>query len=579
MGPLPRYEPLGVRVGQVQPISTVGQEQAARTAMTLADNLNRMSSFAFEQAAAQARIEGAEYGAANVPTLEQVKRGQEIGQDVMPGNTSSVFGRAARASALEQMKQNIEIEARSKLSEFDATARRSDMPLDEYRKQMDQIVVGYSSAMSQISPATAGSVRAALTVLTSSSYSAHAKHLYDKAQAREKIMIGQGIDGIIQGVDKIVQNGGRHEGSPGDEVFYPTESVLAAERNNILRLAYRLGDPELAKSKIKEFNEQVKTALRGSVVNWTLGEDGSPAMAKYNQVMTGKLDDPKVQQVWDGLSSEDRVKTQDEVRRQIKAKLELNASVEAEQNRQRVEAVQNNRVSFVKAYEKGDAAAMQAALDSMDELRDAEGREKYGAVVSEKRSHTEAGLLVVLEDELTRGKLNNERIFSLVKDKRLSDTDARTLIGKIETASNREFSEAMEYVKRELGFPDRSIINPSAIDRKAIQAVNKINNAMIAARRRADAEGKPFSPYDFAELQIADAKRTQISDIDITRAEQKARGLAKDLGLPPETPFSQIRQELARRTTLDPKDKGYRNPKTQQDFFDALKLLIDNGAQ
>lgn len=577
---LPRYTDAGVRGAQSIAANVIGAQVSAQSAQNLSQNIDRLTSYAFAQLDKQAETEGVEYGVANAPTPEQIRQAQESG-DPLPqvGDTFTTYGRAARAGSLFAIERNVETEARQKLAELQATAKLQEMSPGAYQKAADDIIAGYHASVSEISPKTALMIRASLATVASQQFVTYSNWLLDKKVAKEKIATVAGIDTIIQNVDNIIEAGDSVSGQPGAETIVTVDQKLAGERTKILRYSLSINDPGLASSKLKEFNDKVTAAKIATVSRWTQSQEGVPTTAKYNQIMTGQVSDPAVQRMWDSLSIEEKTKAQDEVRRQMKATLELNASVEAEQARQRTQAVQENRISFVKAYEKNDAAAMQQSLEAMDKLRDADGREKYGAVVSEKRSHTEPGLMLTLEGELTRGTLTNDRVMTLVLNKRLSDTDARSLISKIETVSNREFTETMEYVKRELGYPDRSIINPSAIDRKAIQQVNKITNAMVAARRQADAEGKTFNPFDFAEKQIAEAKKNQTSDVDITRAEQRVKGLAKDLGLPPETPIAQIRQELARRTTLDPKDKAYRNPKTQQDFFDALKLLIDNGSQ
>lgn len=577
---LPRYTEAGVRGAQPIAANVIGAQVAAQSQQNLAQNIDRLTTFAFAQLDKQAEAMGVEYGVANAPTPQQIKQAQESGEPIpQVGDNFTTFGRAARAGSLFAIEKSVETEARQKLAELQATAKLQEMSPDAYQKAADDIIGGFHSSVAEISPKTALMIRASLATVASQQFVSYSNWLLDKKVAKEKIATVSGIDTIIQNVDNIIEAGDSISGQPGSETIVSVDQKLAGERTKILRYSLSINDPGLASAKLKEFNDKVTAAKVSTVARWTQSQEGVPTTAKYNQIMTGKVSDPNIQRMWDSLSQEEKTKAQDEVRRQMKATLELNASIEAEQTRQRTQAVQENRISFVKAYEKSDAAGMQAALDSMDSLRDAEGREKYGAIVSEKRSHTEPGLMLTLETELTRGSLTNDRVMTLVLNKRLSDTDARSLISKIEVASNRDFAESMEYVKRELGYPDRSIINPSAIDRKAIQQVNKVTNAMIAARRKADAEGKTFNAFDFAEQQIAEAKKNTTTDLDITKAEQKVRGLAKDLGLPPDTPFAQIRQELARRTTLDPKDRAYRNPKTQQDFFDAIKLLIENGSQ
>jgi hypothetical protein len=578
--PLPRYEPLGIRVGSVQPISTAAEEAGARSATTLAENLTRMSNFAFEQAAAQARVEGAEYGAANAPTIEQLKKGQETGQDVMPGNTSSIFGRAARDAGLKTMQQNIEIEARSKLSEFDATARRSDMPLEEYRKQLDSIVVGYSSALAQVSPATAGSVRAALTVLTSSSYTAHAKHLYDKAQARDKIAVTQAIDNVVRNVDTIVQAGGRFQGEAGDEIFLPVDHVLAQERNRILEYSYRLGDAELAKTKLKEFQDQVNTSLRNGVVKYTFGEDGVPTYAKLQQVLRGEVRGTPIERLWSQMSEEDRTKTKDEIRRQLTAQQSMETNMEASIERARTKAVGETRIKFITAWRDGDVEGARNALTQMDKNRDAEGYEKYSSIIDTDGGKTQPGVVLFMENELARGKLTRERVMDAVTDRRLSFEDGRKLLDKVNAFDDKRVGDAMTVVKNILGFPDRSIINPSATDRRAMQRVTTIQNEILAKKAQADAEDKPFDAVEYGRKRAEEIRGAGPSAEQLKEAENRITGLrsvlrGKGYDITNESSLEDVRAALATANSRQPNERGYFNPAQSGQYIQDIKYLLD----
>lgn len=577
---LPRYEPLGVRVGAVQPITTAAEEAAARGALSLSDNLTKMSNFAFEQAAAQAKVEGVEYGAANAPTIEQLKKGQETGADVMPGNSSTVFGRAARAGALDQMKQNIEIEARNKIAEFNAMAQKGDMPLDEYRKQLDSIVVGYSSSLAQISPSTAGSVRAALSTVASSAYTTHATQLYNKAQKRENIMVAAGIDNIIQNVDTIVQAGGRIQGGPGDEIYVPAENILAQERTRVMQFAYRLGDPELAKTKLKEFNDQVNTSLRNSVVKWTLGEDGVPQIRNLERILRGDVANTNVAGIWGQMSEEERTKTKDEIRRQLSASQSQDAAIEAAVERDRTKKVSNARIDFTNAWRDGDPDRQRAALETMQQNRDAEGYEKYSSLVDTDGSKTSPGVVFHLENELARGKLTRDRVMDAVASRRLSFKDGRDLLDKVNAYDDKNVETAMGFVKRTLGYPDRALFNPSAVERRAIQQVNLIQNEILARKMNADAKDEKFDPLAFATTRANELKKTGPSADDMRLAETRINGLRtllknKGYDVNNETPLEDIQRVLATANTKQPNEKGYYNPAQSGQYISDLKMLVD----
>ncbi len=577
---LPRYQELGVRAAAGSPISTAGAEAEARSAGTLAANIDKMTTAAFSVAENAAKVEGLEYGVANAPTLEQLMRAQETGEAVNIGSPYTVFGAAQRQGALFTIQKNTEIEARQKLAQLEATAKAANMPIAEFQKQLQSVVDGYGSAVASVSHSTAASVRATLSTVGASYYSQYADYQLKQAKEREKVLTIGGIDQIVQGVDAIVKQGDTIIASEeGDVVVSTVEQKLTAERNRILRYAYSIGDADLAKTKLKELNERAAKAKIAMVAEWTQDESGTPTLTKYNQVMADKVSDPRLTRMWSSLSTEDKVKAQDEIRRQMKAKLELESSLDAAQERARKDAIGNNRIEFQKAFERGDSEGMRGALQRMEGLGDAEGREKYATVASERATLTERGLMLVLEDQLTRGLLTGERVLTLVAERRLSDTDARALIGKIEIASNRDVAESMDFVKRELGYPDRTLINPGAADRAAIQRVNKINNALILAKRQAELDGKPFNAFGFVQQQIEQSQKTTVSPAELNAAEAKVKGLVKMFGLPDSASLDQVEQALLAAQSKKVGDRGYFNPKLVPEQRAAIQLLRENGSR
>ena len=77
--------------------------------------LDQMSNFFMKQAEGMAKIEGAEYGAANAPTKKQIEDAKATGTEVeVPGDKYSVYGRAARAASLEALYDDVTYTAKKK---------------------------------------------------------------------------------------------------------------------------------------------------------------------------------------------------------------------------------------------------------------------------------------------------------------------------------------------------------------------------------------------------------------------------------------------------------------------------------
>jgi hypothetical protein len=585
MAQLPRYEEVGVRVGQPTLASTAAAEARSKAAGTLADGLNRLSNFAFDEANKQAKVEGLEFGVANAPTPDQMKAAMDAGQPVpMVGDTYSTFGRSAREGALYAMQTNVEIEARNKIADLHAEARQKEMEPAAYQKAMQDIIDGYGSAMGQVSPQTAYAVRAKLSSIASTQFVAHSDWYLQKQQARQKIVVQGGIDGLIKGVDVAIAAGDTVKEGPDGTVVTTVEQKIDQGRAQIARYAAAVNDPALMQTKLKEYDDAVKAAQTSFIATWSQDTGGVPSLAKYQQIMSGKFDAPvtgdtaadaksnRVARMWSGLSAEHRTKIQDEVRRQMSATLELDSKLDATVERQRKEAQATNRIDFMKAWEKGDSAAQTSALQRMQGLHDAEGFEKYSKLVGENGANTEPGLMFKLEGDLARGSLTTERVGALVAERKLSTNDARTLLPKITSANDGAMAESLTFVKNALGYPDKPLINPSMAQRKAEQQVHEIHNLMISAKRQADMAGKPFDPFAFAQAQIKERQASGPTAQELNAADGQIMGLRKALNLSPEAPLDQVNQALAKAIS----DKKF-NAATATPYQNAIKLLQEHG--
>src|SRR6056300_1535897 len=107
---MPVYQKAGVQIASIPQMTTVGLQERGRTAETLSAAIDRVSSFAFKKAEVQAQIEGAEYGALNAPSYDEVKdlakQTPEQIQETLKskiGYRTTVFGQAAYKAAMTNM--------------------------------------------------------------------------------------------------------------------------------------------------------------------------------------------------------------------------------------------------------------------------------------------------------------------------------------------------------------------------------------------------------------------------------------------------------------------------------------------
>jgi hypothetical protein len=580
-GPLPRYDELGIRIAPVQPISAVGAQAAAQVGQTLVENMNRLTTFAFREAEETARAQGLEYGAANAPTPDQLRRAVETGEQVMPGDLTTTFGRASRSSALTIATQAMQTEALSKMTAARAEALAGDIPAEKFSGNLQNIIDGYSSSLAKASPASAAQLRASLATTANSAYITYLEKQIAKDEARKKIQVQDGADQLIQYVPDVIAAGDTVEPKTG--TVTTLDQKIAIMRVQIIQAGVSTNDPAFVKEKLKQLNDAVTKAKVATVAGWTVDPStGVPSADRYVQVMTGTIGMApemaneaqlvragKVASMWGSMSIEERVQAQDEVRRQMKGQLELDSALNVTATKKRSEDTARARIDFRQAWGKSDASGMDEALQRMDKLGDSEGYEKHATIAAEKRSHTESGILMQLERETVRGTLTEDRIFDLVQQRRLADDDARGYIGKLDTVRERNFQNAIKMVKGELGYPDTSIIRMGTTeDRKAEQQVAAIQNSLIEKKRI----NPDIDVYAEAQKLVKEVKAKDASAADQASWRSMVAQNAKYLGLPDGAPLDQVRQALAADELRGAKAKIGR-PETRTQIRRALDEL------
>ena len=152
---------VALRIPQVR---FVAQEAEARAKSGIAQSLQRMSNYFLQQAEQKAQIEGAEYGAAQAPTEQQIQDAAQRGEELeLPGDQTTVFGRAARKAALSIASDEVTAQASKAHTQiagiFDTLLQDDEMPAETRQSILDGLGVPDDSPQSfalALDTATAG---------------------------------------------------------------------------------------------------------------------------------------------------------------------------------------------------------------------------------------------------------------------------------------------------------------------------------------------------------------------------------------------------------------------------------------
>ena len=224
------------QITRIPRVDFTDQRVQAQGLSQLSSSLQRMSSFFLQQSADKARIEGAEYGAANAPTPQQINEAYETGQELeLPGDKSTVYGRSVRKAALEVADDQITALASmgmSNLAQVFDNALNDDTMTDEKRAALaaeigvkdfgpqsfatalDTINAGYASVLDENAPGVARKFRAQSAITANSKYNKYLEAYVKKNnerleaqffQAQENVFSNEVIRDYLTGLNGLVR--------------------------------------------------------------------------------------------------------------------------------------------------------------------------------------------------------------------------------------------------------------------------------------------------------------------------------------------------------------------------------------
>ena len=137
-----RYPSLTSRLGisNIRGPSGIGAREASQTTSILTRELNKMGDFFMKRAVRQAEIEGAEYGAENPITIQQIKESAVSGIGVTEQfDDNTVFGRSAKKVALESLGTELALTAKTQMSDLLTSANLRDVSLEDFSNDLKAI--------------------------------------------------------------------------------------------------------------------------------------------------------------------------------------------------------------------------------------------------------------------------------------------------------------------------------------------------------------------------------------------------------------------------------------------------------
>jgi len=503
------------------PRETAAPAQAIERGMNqLSSAMDRMSSFFGQQARMEAEIQGAQYGAKNAPTAEQLRDAFQSGEELeLPGGYGTVFDRAARKAALDITQTEIEFEARKRINEILANAKRNNTNPATIVDDIDAVTHGFAATFDDSSPGVARKLRASLSIWSNSKMASYENSYIAEQKSRSQSNFIANTLSMMEGFDDFIASGiptGQVDPNTGEEIRIPMtaadmtalkmakieEARLKGLPASSLTTLANLFDKKLVDASNRVLVDSVLTMEdpQDAILNIGRGKVDGLSVATQNAVATLRGQD---------LSFSDIAK---ELRTRRVAELNY---IESEQNFQNNQAEQSEEVyeaNAMRAITEGDwatAAVQITLLAQTDPVKAQKLREEW-MQDGQRRTVSSPTAINALQN------LGPNITFQDVSKywPELTPADQDKYFKRAETYENEEVRVALSFMKGELLLPSNiDAINDSDPNFEKVNIYRRLQGRLEMAALEAKRAGVDFNAREVA-MRLLKEEGTNISEAE-----------------------------------------------------------------
>jgi len=559
MAELPRYRRDGLLSAVSPGFDSAALREGARASETLTRAMDRVSQMAFQVAGEQAKIEGIEYGAANAPTVEQLAKAKEQGKDIkeiLPGDTFSIFGQAARATAIDMLTSTMETQARESIVGIQNRYELGQIDLAGMQENLSTIEDTYSAILSDIDPVAASRFRATIGLAGNSAFLSAAK---SKVKADKKAMETQlavGVQAMIDSVPTIV-DAGVTQANDGS-IVTPNDSI------NVLRAQIQKYGSQMEngdtfiRENLRILDQRYNEALVGNVADWVMEDP----IKHTNQMMSGTIQDAGMNALVSSMTTEQIRDAKKAANDQMTAFFSRENQLYQRNERLRGELFDALVPQLFAAKATGRDEDVESILMRMADLKPVEATSMREAIYT-TGGIDNAEVVTGLDLLSTQGALTLDLINEKRADKEISESTYRRYLGVIEQQRNTDHNEALTFAENTLRPGVRGLINPGADDRKALKQLGNLENAMILEARK----NPGYDRLQYAQDWLSGQQQGP-TEAEITQAKTKISGLARVVGLSESASPEQVKAALAQKVA-----NGDFNAQTASGYDASFRIL------
>jgi hypothetical protein len=283
MAELPRYQPTGYLPADVPRLDFANLKESVAMTQGISAALDRLSNFAFKEAAETAQREGAQYGVENAPTMEQVLKAQEAGQTPQElfAKPGTYFGDAARKVQAQQVRIDFEAKARQNLDAVSAAIDSGAFDLNQIQTEIKAITTKNGSYRKVLA-----SVDADEALKFSASITSAGNAVYKKATEQYLKLVG------MQNEKLVTDSLNSYSTIIADVLKAEQDPIMLAERikaeeNSAIKLIERSTRPEFVKQKRDELQDKIYSNIADHLIDSS--QNATQALLKLQKGDVGNL--------------------------------------------------------------------------------------------------------------------------------------------------------------------------------------------------------------------------------------------------------------------------------------------------
>ena len=520
------------QITRIPRVDFTDQRVQAQGLSQLSSSLQRMSSFFLQQSADKARIEGAEYGAANAPTPQQINEAYESGQELeLPGDKSTVYGRSVRKAALAIADDEMTAIASNRMSNlaqvFDIALNDETMT-DERRAQLaadngvddfspqsfatalDTINAGYASVLDENAPGVARKFRAQAAITANSKYNKYLEAYVKKENQRLENSFLQAHETIfsVESIGDLLTGQGGVDAIKRKRQEQTTKSVTFLEGSEIK--TFQDGMDATQKTAAMQvltdatFAQKDPVGIISDVQENRLG--GKTPIGVRNSVQLLKSM---------GMSNTEIAQ---ELRKMQTDMVNFEENEQANANAKAEAALPQLKADVITAMGTGNTEAFRTAIDALrqnDPLEAANLEQKF-IEAGRRRTVSDPDVRSNLVNLISSAELSFDDVAAAVANGDLSNNDIEYFQGEANKIENEEFSETAAFMRGLFELPaNYTAIKDTDPNFQKAQIFARLRGKLERALTQARQSGQGYDAFAIAS-ELIEEEGGAITDVENT---------------------------------------------------------------